>query len=117
MKKQFASIIEQLTWIPISYRHDGLQGIVNELRLLFTGTTVRYKGKVKVIDTTFAKYRNYKRKGLESLTLLYKSYDGKKAAIHFGENNPWNWMPKFIQMKLRARGDLPKTHIIKGWEE
>ena len=72
--------------------------------------------KVKVIDTTFVKYRNYKRKGRESLTLLYKSYDGKKAAIHFGENNPWNWMPKFIQMKLRARGDLPKTHIIKGWE-
>ena len=56
-------------------------------------------------------------KGGESLTLLYKTNDGKKAAVHFGENNPWNWAPKFIQMKLRARGDLPKTHIIKGWED
>ena len=117
MKERYASIIEQLKWIPISYRHDGLQGIVNELRLLFTGKSVRCKGKVKVIDTTFAKYRNYKAKSGESLTLLYRSYGGKKAAIHFGVNNPWNWMPKFIQMKLRSRGDLPKTHIIKGWED
>ena len=117
MKERYVSIIEQLKWIPISYRSDGWQGILNELRLLFTGKTVRYKGRVKVIDTTFAKYKNYKRKSNESLTLLYKSNDGKKAAIHFGENNPWNWMPKFIQMKLRSRGDLPKTHIIKGWED
>ena len=117
MKERYVSIIEQLKWIPISYRSDGWQGILNELRLLFTGKTVRYKGRVKVIDTTFAKYKNYKGKSNESLTLLYKSYDGKKAAIHFGENNPWNWMPKFIQMKLRSRGDLPKTHIIKGWED
>ena len=62
MKKQFASIIEQLKWFPISWRHDALQGIMNELRLLFTGKTDRYKGKVKVIDTTFAKYKNYKAK-------------------------------------------------------
>ena len=117
MKERYASIIEQLKWIPIGYRHDGLQGIVNELRLLFTGKTFRYKSKVRVIDTTFAKYRNYKGKSGESLTLLYKSFDGKKAEIHFGENNPWNWAPKFIQMKSRARGDLPKTHLIKGWED
>ena len=70
MKERYASIIEQLKWIPISYRHDGLQGIINELRLLFTGKSVRYKNKVKVIDTTFVKYRNYKRKGRESDTFI-----------------------------------------------
>ena len=117
MKERYASIIEQLKWIPISYRHDGLQGIVNELRLLLTGKSVRCKGKVKVIDTTFAKYRNYKAKSGESLTLLYKSNNGQKAAMNFGVNNPWNGAPKCIQMKLRLRGDLPKTHIIKGWED
>ena len=56
MKEQYASIIEQLKWIPISYRHDGLQGIINELRLLFTGKSVRYKDKVKVIDNNCTKF-------------------------------------------------------------
>lgn len=55
--------------------------------------------------------------GDENLTLITRSSDGRKSQVHYGDNNPSNWMPKFIQMKLRARGDLPKNHKIKGWDD
>ena len=108
MKERYASIIEQLKWIPISYRHDGLQGIINELRL-FTGKSVRYKGKLRLLTQPLQNTETTKKRWRES-DLLYKSYDGK-GTIHFGENNPWNRAPKFIQMKLRARGIFQK-HIL-----
>ena len=92
-----------------------MRGIINELRLIFTGKT--YRGKVKVIDTGFAKYKHYRRIGDEDLTLISRSSDGRMSQVHYGDNNPYNWMPKFIQMKLRARGDLPKNHKIKGWDD
>ena len=56
MKERYASIIEQLKWIPISYRY-GLQDISK--RLLFILSQLD-KNKVKVIDTTFVKYRSFK---------------------------------------------------------
>tara|TARA_B100000035_G_scaffold201150_1_gene172083 strand:+ start:401 stop:751 length:351 start_codon:yes stop_codon:yes gene_type:complete len=115
MKKLFVFITNLLQHLSFGFNRDGIRGIAIELRLVCTGLT--YRGEVKVIDTTYAKYKNYKRIGNENLTLIYKSKDGSKAQIHFGEANPNNWMPKFIQMKLRARGDLPKDHIIKGWDD
>ena len=115
MKKQFASIIEKIQWITAGAKRDGWKGIISEIQLVTVGRT--YRDKVKVVDTTFDKYKNYNREGDEDLTLIRMSNDGKKYQIHFGENNPNNWMPKFIQMKLRSKGILPKTHKIKGWEK
>jgi len=115
MKRLYASTTSFISQLKAGYNRNGFNGVISEIRLVFAGKT--YRGRVKVIDTTFAKYKNYKRIGDENLTLIYKSKDGTKSQIHYGDANPNNWMPKFIQMKLRARGDLPKNHIIKGWED
>ena len=111
MRRLYAFTTNLISHLNAGHNRDGLRGIISELRLIFTGKT--YRGKVKVIDTGFAKYKHYRRIGDENLTLITRSSDGRKSQVHYGDNNPYNWMPKFIQMKLRARGDLPKNHKIK----
>ena len=115
MRRLYAFTTNLVSHLSAGFDRDGFKGIISELRLIFTGKT--YRGKVKVIDTSFAKYKHYRRIGDENLTLITRSSDGRKSQVHYGDNNPSNWMPKFIQMKLRARGDLPKNHKIKGWDD
>ena len=115
MRRLYAFTTNLISNLSAGFNRDGLKGIISELRLIFTGKT--HRGKVKVIDTGFAKYKDYRRMGDEDLTLITRSHDGRKLLVHYGDNNPHNWMPKFIQMKLRARGDLPKNHKIKGWDD
>ena len=115
MRRLYAFTTNLISHLSAKFNRDGLNGIKSELRLILTGQT--YRGKVKVVDTTYSKYKNYRRIGNENLTLIYRYRDGKKYQIHFGKNNPSNWMPKFIQMKLRSRGDLPVNHKIEGWDD
>ena len=115
MRRLYAFTTNLISHLSTGFNRDGLRGITSELQLIFTGKT--YRGKVKVIDTGFAKYKHYRRIGDEDLTLISRSSDGRMSQVHYGDNNPYNWMPKFIQMKLRARGDLPKNHKIKGWDD
>ena len=42
-----------------------------------------------------------------------EGFDGKKCSMHLGKDNPYNWMPKYIQAKLKARGELPPDHKIE----
>ena len=115
MRRLYAFTTNLVSHSSAEFDRDGFKGIISELRLIFTEKT--YRGKVKVIDTGFAKYKHYRRIGDENLTLITRSSDERKSQVHYGDNNPSNWMPKFIQMKLRARGDLPKNHKIKGWDD
>ena len=115
MRRLYAFTTNLISHLSTGFNRDGLRGIISELRLIFTGKT--YRGKVKVIDTGFAKYKHYRRIGDEDLTLIIRSHDGRKSQVHYGGNNPYNWMPKFIQMKLRARGGFPESHKIKGWND
>ena len=113
MRRLYASTTNLISHLSAGFNRDGLRGIISELRLIFSGKT--YRGRVKVIDTGFAKYKYYRRKGDEDLILITRSSDGRKSKEHYGNHNPCNWMPKFIQMKLRVKGDLPKNHKIRGW--
>ena len=115
MRRLYAFTTNLISHLSTGFNRDGLRGIISELRLIFTGKT--YRGKVKVIDTGFGKYKHYRRIGDEDLTLISRSSDGRMSQVHYGDNNPYNWMPKFIQMKLRARGELPKNHKVKGWDD
>ena len=115
MRRLYAFTTNLISHLSAGFNRDDLRGIVSELRLIFTGKT--YRLKVKVIDTGFTKYKHYRSIGDEDLTLITRSSDGRRCQMHYSDNNPYNWMPKFIQMKLRARGDLPKNHKIKGWDD
>ena len=110
MKKQFSFIIDHLSIIFDDIKRGDWNEVKSEIELLFTGKT--YRGKVKVIDTTFGKYKDYNPKSGENVTLLIE-FDGKKSAMHLGKDNPYNWMPKYIQAKLKARGELPPDHKIE----
>ena len=94
MRRLYAFTTSLISHFSFGFNRDGLRGIISELRLIFTGKT--YRGKVKVIDTGFAKFKHYQRIGDENLTLITRSSVGRKSQVHYGDNNPYNWMPKFI---------------------
>ena len=73
MRKLYASITDPISYLSAGFNRDGLRGIISELRLIFTGKT--YRGKVKVIDTSFDKYKHYKRMADEDLTLIVRNRD------------------------------------------
>ena len=73
MRRLYAFTTNLISHLSAGSNRDGLRGIINELRLIFTGKT--YRGKVKVIDTGFAKYKHYRRIGDEDLTLIIRSGD------------------------------------------
>ena len=111
MRKQFSFIIDQLSNVFYEIKHGDWEGVKSEIQLLLTGKT--YRGKVKVIDTTFKKYKDYESTPGENVTILMEGFDGKKCSMHLGKDNPYNWMPKYIQAKLKARGELPPDHKIE----
>ena len=86
MRRLYAFTTNLISYLIAGFNLDGSRGIISELRLIFTGKT--YRGKVKVIDTGFAKYKHYRRIGDEDLTLVSRSSDGRMSQVHYGDNNP-----------------------------
>ena len=95
MRRLYAFTTSLISHSSAGFNRDGLRGIISELKLIFTGQT--YRGKVKVIDTGFAKYKHYRRIGDEDLTLITRSNDGRKSQVHYGNNNPYNWMQNLFK--------------------